>query len=415
MICVGAAILMAGVISGCSVKFGTRKEPKLDTVVAHPTNGDTGEMNVTYDMFSHEYKFFLEGAGITDDTAEDKADYCTAQRQTIINYLINEQIILSKAKEMGLYELTEEEQKEVEDTYSERIAQYVKYFGDIAEMERYVESEEINPAMSDEEKAEEGGRMLDELLERCGMTRDDMLWWAKSAKITEKLRSVLYENIPYSKAEEEFKNVQAEAEELYKTNAAQYSMMGYDQLWLPEGSRLIKHILLGFDNDTASEIRTLRNDGKSDEADKKRAEAAEALGAKREEIEKKLDEGVKIDELIKEYSADAEGSEAYPDGYTVVPNGLTYMEEFQKAAFVPEKIGDRTVCVTDYGVHIMLYAGDAKIADKTIKDYTEYLHEQMKQKEFSDKMKEWAAEYAFEIDYETLKLEAPVEESSEAA
>ena len=412
----GAALLTAAVLSGCSVKVGTNKEPKLDTVVAHPTNDERmEEMNITYEMFRKEYKYFLVSAGIEDDTGETAAAYCTSQRQNIINYLINEQIIIRKAKEMGLYDLTEEEQKEVDDALAEQIAEQVEYYGNMAALELSADGGESASAMTDEEKEKIGNQKLDEILEKCGMTRDDLRWWAQSSKITSKLQNALAETVPYSEAEKTFREVRDLAEELYKTDISQYTMSGYDEIWLPEGSRLIKHVLIGFDDDTASEITALRREGSDEEADKKRAEAAEKLASKQEEIEKKLEEGASIDELIKEYSADAQGSAAYPDGYTVIPNGVEFMEEFQKAAFVPEKIGDRTTCVTDYGVHIMVYAGNAKITDETIKEFTEYLYEQLKQKEFSDKMSEWAEEYAYEIDYETLRLEDPEKENSDAA
>ena len=402
----GAAVLMAGVLSGCSVKFGTRKEPKLDTVIAHPTNGAEG-MNVTYEMFRMEYKYFLEYSEIEDDTLEEVAAQCISQRKSIIDYLVNEQIILQKAREMGVYDLTEEEQKEVDDEVAERFAAHVAYYGTLAAMEQAGEDGELT--MTDEEKDAIGNQRLDEMLENSGMTRDDFRWWVESSKITDKLEKAVGDTVPYSRAEEEFKGVQEYAEELYNTSMITYSMGGYDQIWLPDGSRLIKHILIGFDDDTLSSIRTLRSEGSDEEADKLRAEEAEKLKEKQEEIEAKLDEGGDIDELIAEYSADAVGSASNPDGYTVIPKGETFMKEFQEAAFVPEKIGDRTTCVTDYGVHIMIYVGNAKVSDSAVKSYTEYLYKELKSKEFSDKMLEWAEEYAFEIDYETLRLEAPEE------
>ena len=411
---IGTAILMAGVLSGCSVKFGTKKEPKLSAVVAHPTNGAEG-MDITYEMFRQEYRFYLTSNDIEDDTLDTVAYYTASQRRTIINNLIIEQVALRKAEEMGVYELTEEEQKEVDDSTADLIKQYIKYFGELAASELAANGSEGASSMTDEEKEEEGNRRLDELLEKCGMTRDDLRRWVQSGKITEKLQALLAENVTYSMAEESFKEFQKSAEELYNNDVSQYTMAGYDQMWLPAGSRQIKHILIGFDDDLQKELKTLRADGKDDEADKKRAEAAEALKEKQEEIEKKLDEGGKLDDLIKEYSADADGSAAYPDGYTVIPNGVTYMDEFQKAAFVPEKIGDRTTCVTDYGVHIMVYVGDAKISDEAIKEFTDFVFDQLKQKEYSDRMTEWMEEYDFDIDYEALRLVAPEEESSDAA
>lgn len=418
LICAGAAVIMAGVMSGCSVKFGTNKEPKLSAVVAHATNDERlEEMNVTYEMFRKEYKYFLVNSGIEDDTAESVAASCKSQRESIISYLINEQIILRKAREMGLYDLTEEEQKEVNDDFEEKLAIQIEYYGKQAEQELIASTsgeDGEKPSMTAEEREAEGNRRLDEMLAKCGMTRDDLLWWAQSSKITDKLQKAIGDTVPYSKAEEEFKGVCEYAEELYTTDMVSYVMNSYDQIWLPKGSRLIKHILIGFDDDAKKEITSLRGENKKEEADKLREEEAEKLKSKQEEIEEKLDNGEKIDDLIVKYSDDAEGSAAYPEGYTVIPNGITYMDEFQEAAFVPEKIGDRTTCVTDYGVHIMIYVGEAKISDEDNKEFTDFLYDQLKSKEFNEKMIEWLAEYAFEIDYEALGLEAP-EESSEAS
>lgn len=410
---IGTALLMAGVLSGCSVHFGTRKEPKLSAVIAHPTNGAEG-MDVTYEMFKREYKYFLLNEGINDDTEESVAAYCESQRESLLYYLVNQQIIVSHAKEMGLYDLTEEEQKEVDEGFDKQLAAQIQYYGDLAEQEMKSKEGNENFSMTAQAKEEAGNKRLDEILKECGLTRDDMHWWVQFGKITEKLQKTLEDAVTYDRAEEEFRNAAKYAEETYNSNIEMYTMLGYDQVWLPEGSRLIKHILIGFDEETQNEIKSLRSGGSDAEADKKRAEAAEKLKEKQEEIEKKLDDGASIDDLIKEYSADAEGSAAYPDGYTVIPNGQTYMAEFQKAAFVPAKIGDRTTCVTDYGVHIMLYASDAKLSDEHIKATIDRAFEEMKEGAFANKMNEWAFELDYEIDYDAVRLKDPYAETPDA-
>lgn len=443
ILCSGTALVLAGALCGCSIKFGVNKEPKLDAVVAKATNGENyEEMKITYEDFRKEYKYYLVNSKIEDDKAEDVAATCKQQRTKIINYLINEQVYLQKAKEMGLYELTEEEQKEVDEDVESKIAQQIKYYGEQAEQELIKQSEsntesasasdssgdtsaesndtsgeqtsetESVPSMTDEEKEQKGSEMLDSMLSQCGMTRDDLHWWAQSSKIYEKLKAKLGENVSYEDAEEKFKEYQAQAEKLYNSDVDTYQQQYMDQVWLPEGSRLIKHVLLGFDSETQSEIKNLRNDGEDEKADKLRAEKAEELKSKQEEVEKKLDDGEDISKLITEYSADATGSMMYPDGYTVIPNSNQYMEEFQKAAFVPQKIGERTSCVTDYGVHIMVYVGDAKVSEETLKAYTDKIYELLQQNEYAEKMSEWTKEYDFDIDYDALRIDAPTDESS---
>lgn len=460
----GTAIMLAGALCGCTIKLNTKKEPKLEAVVAYSQTG-AEELKITYEAFSKEYKYYLVNSGITDDTLESVADTCKAQREKVINYLIDEQIILQKAKDMGVYELTEEEQKAVDDDFAEKIKAQVDYFGSQAEKEAEQQTSaeqsenqddehadvkaesteesdgestsesadesassetassgtgedtsgtESTPILSDEEKESLGNDMLDDMLEKCGMTRDDLYEWAKNSKIVEKVREKLGENVTREDAQKEFENFEMQAEETYKNDIESYQQQGYSDIWLPENSRLIKHILLGFDNDTSQQIEDLRKDGKDDEADKLRTEKAEELKSKREEAEKKLDDGENLDDLIKEYSTDATGSMMNPDGYTVIPNGTQYMPEFQEAAFVPEKIGDRTTCVTDYGVHIIVYAGDAQISEKSINSYVDYMLEQLKLREYADKLEEWDKEYVFEIDYKTLRIDDPAKENSAA-
>lgn len=424
----GAAVLLAGALCGCSVKFGTHKEPKLDKVVAYATQGeDIDDLKITYEEFRKEYKFILANSGIDDDTAEDIATVCKQKRSDIINTLMVQKIYKQLAVEYGVSELTDEEQKEIDKTHEETVESFIKQLGNRAEQELEESggdsgetggaleedtSETSAPAMTEEEKYEAGSKKLDELLEKAGMTRDDMRDWEVTAKIVEKVQNAIFNSVDRADAEKQLEDLQKEGEEYYKSEISKFEQGGYSQVWLPDGSRLIKHVLLAFDSDTQTEIRSLRSEEKDDEADKLRTEKAQTLKSKQEEVEKKLDEGKNIDDLINEYSADKSGSASYPDGYTVIPNGTTYMEEFQKAAFVPEKIGERTVCVTDYGVHIMVYAGDAKVTDKDLENAVDQLYANLGEEELDKIFTERVNKYAFEIDYDALRLDKPAEESS---
>lgn len=424
----GAALFLAGALCGCSMKFGTRTEPKLDKVVAYATGGeDIDDLNITYEEFRKEYKFILANSGIDDDTKESIAAACKQQRSTIINTLIVQKIYARLAKEMGVSELTNEEQQEIDEEHEKTVESFIKQLGERAEQEleesqasggsdgetsEEETSETSAPSMTDEEKREAGSKKLDEILEKAGMDREDMREWEVTARIVEKVQNAIYNSVDRADAEKKLKDLQSEGEEYYNSEISKYEQGGYSQVWLPDGSRLIKHVLLAFDSDTQTQIRSLRSEEKDDEADKLRTEKAEELKSKQEEVEKKLDDGENIDDLINDYSADKAGSANYPNGYTVIPNGTTYMEEFQKASFVPKKIGERTICVTDYGVHIMVYAGDAKVSDEDLKYAVDTLYANMGSEELDKIFTERVEEYAFEIDYDALRLDKPAEESS---
>lgn len=404
---VGAAAVLAIALGGCSMKFGTNAEPKADKVVAEPQNGGSDDMKIIYEEFKKEYAYALKGAGVEDDTEESIAEACKTQRQTIITYLINERIIMTKAAESGLAELSEEEMNAVEESYNQQVEEQIEAFGQEADF-----GTENTTDITDEQRRAQGEKDFDAYLADCGLTRDDLLTWEVSAAITNKLKEEVAKDVEYSAAEESFNEYVEQIKQVYSEDVAQYEQSSLSSVWVPEGARMIKHILLGFDEDTQDEITASRQKGDDAAADKLREEKAAALKDKVEEVQKKLDNGEDFKTLILEYSNDAAASSTYPDGYLVVPNGSRYMKEFQEAAFVPEKIGDRTVCVTDYGVHIMIYAADAKVSDEAKKSFTDYIFDQLKNTEFNKQMNEWADEYNFKIDYDALRLDDPANNPS---
>ena len=65
----------AVLLSGCSVKVGTNRKISDDAVVAQPAAQDAAgdEMKIKYADFLKEYKYYLKGQSIDDDTAERRS------------------------------------------------------------------------------------------------------------------------------------------------------------------------------------------------------------------------------------------------------------------------------------------------------------------------------------------------------
>lgn len=440
------SVVFAAQMCGCTIKTGTNTDPKDSYVVVKATEGrNVKDLSITYGDFSKEYRYYLNAQKIEDDTAEDVAEKCKEQRKAIIDNLIVERVILHKAEEFEVNSLTEEEEEQVEQEFQSQIQEQIDYFAENAD---YSDTDSESGAESttdaenssnsgntessdetdsdensayeptDEEKQQRGSEELDKFLASCDMTRDDLKGWIRNAAISKKLMDKTSEDVERSDAESVTSGYIEQFEEMYEQDPASYEQGNYYVLWIPEGSRKIKHILLGFDENVQTQIQALRSEGKDDEADTLRADEAEKLQEKVDEVQKKLDEGGDIDELIGEYSSDTAGSTAYPEGYLVIPNGQNYMAEFQEAAFVPEKIGERAVCTTDYGVHIVIYVDDAKVSQSNIENFTDYVYSQQQQEHYYNMLTEWQDEYKFDIDYETLRIDdpnAPVESSSEAS
>lgn len=401
------AAVTAGTIilaCGCSVRSSSD--------AAWPTGkvDNKAELTVKIDEFNKEYKFWLSEQQILDDTAAEVAESCAEQRNAIINYLINEKIVLEQAEKLGIT-LTEEDQTEIDDIYNASIEQYIAQYKSSVNAGETGTSEVMGEAAI----LEEAEKLFDENLSACGMTRDDILLSIRSNRIMEKLKAKLAESTPveYSEAEAEFKELVNGVQQMYEESPQYYeSYSYYSYYWIPENSRMIKHILLTFDAADSTEISTLRTNGDDEGADAAREAAAEKLKPQAEAIIAELDAGADFDKLIAEYSADP-GSTSYPDGYLVTPNGEIYYKEFQQGAYELEKIGDYKLITTDAGCHIMLYSADAVVDEEIHKQIIDTLYEDLKEEAataaYSTAMKQWREEYNYDIAYTALNLEKPAE------
>ncbi len=425
-----AALLFAGLLMtcGCSIRFGTT--PQESDVVAKPFYNSETDLEITYGEFEQQYKYFLKQYGIEDDNDPDYAAACKEQRQTIIDSLILNKIYLKKAKEMNIPELTDEERAKVAEDLDSQFEKQAKYFGEKA---LGVEGSDDNSSNSsdssdssgsssdsssessasgssssptDEEILAKGYEELDEMLKECGITRSDLLRWNEDYLTITKVMDEIVKDITLEAAEEQAKQIIPTLEEMYNSDNIQYYFYaGYDKLWVPEGSRRIKQVLLGFDSDTRTQIDTFRADGKNDEADALIAEKRKEFSDKIAEVEKMLDEDVDFNTILLNYSADAAESSLFPDGYLVAPDDEHYTKEFVDAAFSIEKEGDRTVCTSDYGVHIVIYLADAKPDEDAVKEFTDSVYGQLRQTEVEKKTEEWKTAYSYEIDREKLRIE----------
>lgn len=416
------ALMLTAGMCGCSVRFGTNSDSEADTsrvdsgeIVARPTVGeDIDDMSVSYGEFEREYLYYLNCQRIEDDTASNVADTCKERRKSIIDNLILEQVILKKAHELNVDTITDEEQKELDETFESEYENQAKYIGENASYYGY-EAENSEESLSEEDIAKIGREILDKILEDSNMSIEVLKHWKRNSLITQKLMDELNKEVSRLDAEDYMNKSIEEAKALYESDAKSFESSGYTQIYLPEGSRYIKHILLGFSDEDMTEIQSLRKDGKDDEADTYRAQKAAELSDKVAEAEKKLDDGGDFTELVIEYSADASSTIANPNGYLVIPNGKMYVAEFQETAMELEKIGDRKSCVTDYGVHIMIYASDAEISSEQMTTATDNVLQNLQQAHFQERILAWKEEYKFQVEYDLLKIDNPDTPNSSSA
>ncbi len=422
-----AAITLS--VAGCSIKVNTNDFESVITsvdlrdkdVLAAPTGEaykDNDTLVIDYLDFKKEYLYWLKAYDISNDTDADWAEKCATQRESIINYLISERIINDKAHELGLDSFTAEELEQLEADYQANLKEQYEYFGTYADYDTLAAGETIG----EELMLERGEQEFDKYLADCGLTKDDLLIWQRNALILEKMQAEITKDIVIadSEAQEVLDGYIGTIIARYESDPVAYETSGQDMsFWLPEGSRKIKHILIGLDDIDADEIAYLRDSGDDEGADALRAEKLAPLEQQATEIINMLDNGADFDELIQEYSADAAGSAMYPEGYTVIPNSVSFVKEFTEAAFATENIGDYTLASSDYGWHIVMYADNAKISDETLEMYRGYVMETLvenaKSQTFNSTLVQWQQEYGYEIDHEALALPLPAVTAEAAA
>lgn len=395
---------------GCSIRSSS------DAAWPTGTVDDKKALTISVDDFNKKYKFWLSLEKIPDDTAAEVTEECATQRSNIINGLINEKIVLDQAEKLGIT-LTEEDQAEIEETYNALIEQYIE------NLKSSVNAGETGTSEVNGEAAilEEAEKLFDETLTACGMTRDDILMTVRSKTIADKLKQKLAESTPveYSDAEAEYNELMEGVRQLYEDTPEYYeSYSYYSYYWIPENSRMIKHILLTFDENDKTDISTLRANGDDETADTAREAAFEKIRPQAEDIIRQLDEGADFDALIQEYSKDP-GSVSNPEGYLVVPNGKIYYKEFQQGAYELEKIGDYKLVTTDIGCHIILYAADAKVDEETTQEILDVIYSQLQddaaETAYNTAMEQWHSEYNYEVAYKTLNIDEPAVTAESAA
>ena len=407
-----AAVLAAVMsLSGCSVRFNTNKKIADDYIVAQPmaeAYKDDKTLEIDYLTFKKEYLFWLNNNGITDDSDETYAEDCTNQRSSIISYLINEAIVRDKADELGV-KLTEEDYAQIEEDFNSYVDEQIEYYGKIADYSDLGTGE----AITDELRSERGAEAFDKYLAESRLTRDDLLMWQRSEALTNKVIAEVTKDVSIDRsvAEERYNDfIENTVKPAYESDPSAFEQNSYDSFWLPEGTRRAKHILLMMDDTKVDEISKLRSEGDDEAADKLREETLAPIEEKIIGIKNMLDNGGDFEELIAEFSDDAAGSQAYPDGYTITPASTSYVAGFKEALYGLEQIGEYTVIATDLGWHIVMYAGDAEISEETTNQYIDYILSEAissaANAKFNQTLEEWIEEYDYRIDTEALKIES---------
>ncbi len=445
-----AALLLAGVmmVTGCSesiLSSGTsdtssNTESKEDIwtaadddLVAYPTaEGLTDEQKkyfgVTFKDFYTEYGFISNNLGLTDTKDDANAQL---YRQSIIEMLVHERVILKKAEEMGLADLTKEEMDTIDKNYQENMKNWHSSFTAQAasELGITVNSSDTSGGFSaeDQEKIDAKAKELfNEYIKSFDMTEETFLKWETNSFIEKKVLEHLYKDIKVADDEVDkyINDLIAEAKKTYDEDVSKYEQnTQYGSVWIPEGTRNVKHVFIGISTIDAAEIIAARKESGADqeEIDKLRDEKLAEIKEKIDTAYKKAtaessDKEKTFDAVLKEYSHDYNSS-VTDQTITIVKGTSSLTKELYDAIYNLEKPGDISeIVATDTGYYFFYYVGEENITDSELEAQKKNVYNGMLTERQNEKanttIEEWLSEVKYEYDYEKLNFPKPKEENT---
>lgn len=367
-----------------------------DVVAASPSNGAEG-MDITFGDFLREYKYYLERSGYENDTDGSNAATIKQARRQIIDAIIEDRIVRAKFAEYGM-SVSEEEEKDIR-----------------SQVESGVESiknglkttlSSADPDLTDEELTAQANEKFLKILDDCDLTMDTLYGWQEITVLKQKLIDEIGKDasFSYEQAEEQINKLIESLKSQYESNPASYYGQTYANIWIPEGSRAVKGILVGFNSTVYSLMQQLRSEDRNDDADEYRQDKLADIQDRYDEIMNKLNAGDDFDKLMEEYNDDGGNGT-----FLVTPGCEVYGKEFEECVMGIENPGEVATVVTDFGYYIVKYVDEVSVNADTLKasveDLRAYLLENEKSKLYSEEYEKWKTDYNYQINSEVLGLD----------
>lgn len=365
------------ILSGCALQRVNEEKDAARVII--DVNGETvtkGAFVTTVNNTWTQYQYYNQlysqyGMGDIYPTDAD-----TVIKEVADNY-VSTLAARQKAREMGMYEFTEEEKASIQEKAKESYDSYLSQVASNYLTDSTLEGDALTAA-------------AEAYIAEHGMsTLDDFVKDAENEAALDKLETLITADVTVSDEEVTASlNEKAEAAKAqYETNPDAYgtAVNGKSTVYYaPAGYRMVRHILINVTDDERTAIQEARSALTTAENNvKNAAEDADmdALNAAVAEAQAKLDEvkapalaavkekadevyalataeGADFTALIAEYSGDP----AMPEGGYALREGYgEFVAEFTNGAMALEKVGDVSEPIaTDYGYHIIRYDADVE-------------------------------------------------------
>ena len=380
------------ILSGCALVTVDEAKDLARTII--DVNGETvnkaaftNAVNYTLNQYEYLNQFYAAQYGVSSAYNTDRA---TVIQEVADNY-ISTMVSRQKARELGMYEFTDEEKEHVQEHAKEDYDSYVQQVISAY----FVNSDLEGDALTAAAEAY--------MQERGLSTYDDFVQDAENEVALEKLHTDIVKDVQVT--DEEVASSLAEQAEAaktqYESSPEAYGVSvnnGSTVYYAPAGYRMVKQILIGFTEEDSAAITEADNavtaaqtaltdaeaalENAAEDADRDALAAAvttaqagladaqqkadDAKAAALATAKVKADEvyalataeGADFDALISEYNEDTGMPE---NGYAVREGYSRFVEPFVQAAMALEKVGDVSEpAESTYGYHIIQYAAEVQ-------------------------------------------------------
>lgn len=315
--------------------------------VGNQLENELYQMAYMYSMFGYSYD--TTDAAIRAETLE-----------TVLTNLTESAVTDAKAKELGMYEFTDEEKATIAENaqadYDSYIDSYVSYFTDETKTEEELKAE------------------AEEYMVANGINMEDLTKSSEYTMSQDKLRASIIEGIAPTEEDVQalFDEKVASAKTNYESNLSSYGNAknnGTTVYYAPAGYRIVKQILIKYNQEDLDAINALQNEISAatdvetlntlnEKLEAAETAAAEAIADKVAEVTSKIDAGEDFDALVAQYNEDTGMPEV---GYYLCDGYAYFVESFTNAGMALEKIGDVSEPTkSNYGLHILKYEADVE-------------------------------------------------------
>ena len=401
-----AVVLLAGIVVGVvdEVK-DNRRIAELEAQIAQLQGG--GQVAVSSNYDPNEAAAEFDGGIVTvgEASAEyaitasyyemmgvSEAEYAEEAKMDVLKYMVEDKIMEAKARELGVYELTEEQKAEIEASVQEAFDENVEYYMGFR----------FDDSVSEEELRADTIAYLEE----NGYSFDAMYNEAAANIWRDNLREHVLKDMEISEEDVRayYDSAVESAKLTYAVDFSEYEVdreLGRAIVYNPAGVRTVQGIFIAFDEDQIDRYLNLQReleDGNSDKLAEVEALYQELM-PKVQEVQNLLAEGKDFGEVMDQYSQDGNFTtmEASRIGYYVSADSVMFDENFVTAAMGLANIGDVSEPVyQDGGIYLLRYASDVaegQVAYEDIAEEHRYDSEQeIKDSHYNEIVEQWLAE-----------------------